>query len=146
MIRLCSPSIPHGTMRILRLSWHVTDLIASHVAGSYAAIAPLLIGMASEPVATSVIWLLSPFTFPLLVLTQTIRGFHDSFPLSTILVMGLIYAVAFALCWMARSRRRERIVCRLAGLCVRCGYDVRATPERCPECGTVASRNISTPV
>jgi hypothetical protein len=43
--------------------------------------------------------------------------------------------------WMIKRRNLSKR--RTAGQCLACGYDLRATPERCPECGAIAARVAS---
>jgi hypothetical protein len=43
------------------------------------------------------------------------------------------------LLWRLAARRKVRL-----GLCPSCGYDLRGTPDRCPECGAVPARKAAT--
>jgi hypothetical protein len=46
-------------------------------------------------------------------------------------------AGAFPIFWLRDCLKRTR-----PGYCATCGYDLRATPDRCPECGSVPEKVI----
>jgi hypothetical protein len=49
-----------------------------------------------------------------------------------------ILAALLPSAWIAGKYRHRRQKQRLAnGQCINCGYDLRATPDRCPECGAI---------
>jgi hypothetical protein len=50
-------------------------------------------------------------------------------------ILGVLASLLLALIGL---RARRRLKERGAGHCPTCGYDLRATPDRCPECGRAA--------
>jgi len=57
----------------------------------------------------------------------------------TLLCGGMIRAA------YAEERQAQRQHRLKHGLCRRCGYNLRATPDRCPECGELASAREPAP-
>jgi len=56
-----------------------------------------------------------------------------------------IYAFALPIALIAALIVRRRRFSVKAGLCPNCGYDLRSTPDRCPECGVVIKCALSNP-
>ena len=57
------------------------------------------------------------------------------------LVAAFVPALWIVMKLLDRYRRRREARLRSQVRCVRCGYDLRANPNRCPECGTVPNQS-----
>lgn len=62
-----------------------------------------------------------------------------AFACATVLALGAV-ACALSLAGLLRAERRVGRVSR--GCCPECGYDLRSTPHRCPECGHVPPHGV----
>jgi hypothetical protein len=70
-------------------------------------------------------------TAPIVAHSPTDRTFHLIMPFWALTLILLILPFV----WLLKTYRRMMRTAR--NLCPRCAYDLRATPDRCPECGAV---------
>jgi hypothetical protein len=71
------------------------------------------------------------------------RVFDRSYQVAMVMWPLMPLAMIFPAVWLRRSHRYRKLRAVHRGCCPSCGYDMCATPDRCPECGTIPAKAIA---
>ena len=82
-------------------------------------------------------WYLETAIAPIRVLPMLIKWAF--IPDAPVVGYSIAYAIPFTITLFVTAYLLKRAVD--PSLCRVCGYDLRATPDRCPECGTIAGKS-----
>jgi hypothetical protein len=72
---------------------------------------------------------------------ETLRSFYV-FVIVAVIVLWLAFGDVIRSCKVSIEKMLDNRQQAKTGFCKNCGYDLRATPNRCPECGTIPKKAI----
>jgi hypothetical protein len=138
-----SPRAPRKARRRSSFSltrWATAHIVASYALGAILCVLALFVGGLDAAFGT-IIALLAPLAMPVLCVLFILNFNGDAISWRVALIAGAIYWPVFIVVAI-RARHaslppEERYP---PGRCRNCGYDLRESPIRCPECGTFPFR------